>query len=397
MKARPKMNVGKASGKRTLTDVMDADLERKRPKLLHSPRKAKNSRFFAPSMDVDMQVASSSKLTLEHKSTGEEEKENIFTTDDDSNASLLVHGAGFEEQVLDDAEFGVVEQEEGYMSTSSLDRDTPELSSPIRRNGDYSEDDEDYVAAISSPVDSRCQDHNSDLKSIMKQFMYQPPPPPFPVTSVISSNHIDIGEVLINSTPTPSPQRPTSARAVDFSDVFRGEEREGAYSVDCGADRLQLDPGPSSPPFTPSPQTPDDDEPCTRVSTSWGDCDDELSDPEEREVRLSAKRHADVANGWKRQYSHVQFPALPPPLASRRSTMVPQTLNRRETNVTPHGRQNLSGLHSFSNSGPVRSRDTLAPRSTLRQLTHAKNMKPKPVGLERLMPSSSSAFETPPQ
>ncbi|TFY56272.1 hypothetical protein EVJ58_g7740 [Rhodofomes roseus] len=156
------ITAGRASGKRTLAEVMDHDIAVKRKKQEGAQREGpsrevRNSKFFdvrqssfggededaIASEEPDYPVAGPSRITLD----AGKDKENVPCADDD-------------EVFMEDA--GAVEQEDGYISPSPSMRrwDSPEVSSPLRvRSGAQLdvEEEEDFGADIlsSPPVAAR--------------------------------------------------------------------------------------------------------------------------------------------------------------------------------------------------------------------------------------------------
>ncbi|KAF7326015.1 Exodeoxyribonuclease 1 [Mycena kentingensis (nom. inval.)] len=330
---KPKSNVmvvGKASGKRSLSDEMDRDIAAKRKKVEAKPAQ---SRFFATSGSDerksklgadDAPVAGPSRLMdkenvpLDDEEDLEDEEEDIVDEGEgdlqadlewDSLSLVVMPGR-------DETEYEVA-QEDGYISpTPSRLRDTAELSSPVRPQStppsrkrvkvekpDASDDSEAELDVLSSPADGPSR----RLPSLnLHLFRYRSP-------------RRD-GNVLVAASPEPEAELP----ALDLRDAF-GDERTS--DIDCfdddkedndvADDVPQLELGESATP-TPSPPTP-------------------VDDPEEQEARASAARVEAVAAGWRKQWV---LPKDQGRSGTSNATATPLFggLRRRETTITPTGR-----------------------------------------------------------
>jgi hypothetical protein len=253
------MIVGGASGKRTLTDVMDEDLAAKRKKIDGTPPRI--SRFFgSPSKTTsqceDLQPEEVSDACA-HCAVKENVKENVPPLSDD-DVDLDMDKA--------ESENNFVMQEDGYVSPSSpYDRDdsTSELSSPDKPVRAV-EDDDFEVDAISSPPITRS--HRKAGGS---------------------------GAMLFLGTRRPGPDRQGQAdEVVDLRDVFMDdstsdidvfEDEQGARGIGS----LET----VSP--SPSPQTPVDED---------GDLELEL-ELTDIEAEASVARTDIVATGWWMKYA----------------------------------------------------------------------------------------------
>lgn len=275
------MVVGKASGKRTLADVMDQDIAAKKKKREQSltPQKSKSkvlteSRFFgvrtpttSPPEDIGdaaMPIAGPSYI----REFGNEDKENAPISDDE------------------DLEFAMnedlVTQEDGYISPSppSFSRsDTPDLSSPPRpettRKKHFGDNLDDFgVEAISSPIAHRIAPHPQRSRSLEKPDWSE-------------------GEVLVRDTPAPSDQGEECSVAArngpDLRDMF-GDDLTS--EIDCFEEEDTLDPTP--------PTTPDDS-----VEMKVDLADEVDLEPEELEASAVVTRTAVVANGWWQKWGHA--------------------------------------------------------------------------------------------
>ncbi|KAJ8462326.1 hypothetical protein ONZ45_g17974 [Pleurotus djamor] len=162
-KSPKKMVVGKASGKRTLVEVMEQDLAAKRARResLQSTRTDETfslSKFFAPQGSSSRSAGGPSRIKLE-----QEEKENVYIMVEDSsdveevtsacNISTVAKGFVDEDTFMEVVNGEVddpVEQEEGYISPLS----SPSRS-PRRRSGPTYDFGVDPVSSPISP--SKCK------------------------------------------------------------------------------------------------------------------------------------------------------------------------------------------------------------------------------------------------
>lgn len=328
---KSKMVVGKASGKRTLADVMDQDFAAKKNRRASAPSALlTQSKFFGTptalkaravsgSMkreDGAMPVAGPSRLAPP-------EKENIDLTkeDDDEEAdaddldSMIAQGrvdAEMEIDIEDPAD--AVEQEDGYLSpTPSCSKDMDDFSSPLKPGcrGEVLHEEIDFGEAISSPPTgsrNRTRRHES-----------------LPFTPTRGT----IGTILVHASPTPGPpdaRVPGFIEGPDLRDSFGDEQTS---EIDCFDDEM-VDTSPNSP-SSPSPS------PLTSEEARNSD----LADPEELASIANVKRNQAVAAGWKEKWAFGNS------RTGKDSERMP--LKRRETNITPVGRHKLVSLgHSRS-------------------------------------------------
>jgi hypothetical protein len=409
---------GKASGKRTLAEVMDYDMERKKKtRKSSSPMRSTQSKFFSK---VDTRLGSvqrrhSDILPIAGPSRLQnEDKENrYFLVDDDEEAETSEPDLDGTELSLK-AQFGadvnmedvnaddfpdVVEQEDGYISPSpSCSKDAQDLSSPLQaghsprpRNRDdelemaptgmiatdvEDEDEASFGAeAISSPISVRRPSNH-------RREVYQTP-----------SRRRNRGqEPLINILvgPTPTPTKPREGIYPDLDEVpsptlYRGPDMRHLLGDD-GSTELDVDERPNksgsasgtaSPP-SPSPETPNlAGEQAPKVIIDIDDFED-LADEEERRVREISTRANTVMNGWRDRWALPPKKAVQTPLVVGKRKASPQRLSRvsptkskkpftpgarpahafnlrrNETNVTPAGRHSLAHGSKHPRSAPAK-------------------------------------------
>lgn len=320
---------GRASGKRTLAEVMDQEVaaKKKRRDSLDDKSKASmavSSKFFRNTSSSDPKSKHQPAMVLEAQEAApiagssrlpslEGEKENIASVDEDDEV------ADFSEE----EEVDPVAQEEGYMSpTESFRRsDTPELSSPVRPRkflSKPSEEDDDFGAdLLSSPPVRRQSRRRADEDRRLLRALQSP-------------GHDDCGPsmVLVVSTPPRSPADRTGAPGPDLRDVFEDWNDLTSEIDECCDEWLE------SAASSHGPITPEDSREFGMVDVA--DMEDEIMpDEEEIEMRAVTVRNERVANGWWEKYARGGntrpggFPQHPAP-------------RRRETTITPEGRQKPS-------------------------------------------------------
>ncbi|KAJ4490138.1 exodeoxyribonuclease 1 [Lentinula aciculospora] len=332
------MTVGKASGKRTLAEVMDQDVAAKKRKLPSSAPTSpvKSSKFFATSVGSGIKKASlgAAMESRASRSYSRAEKENVASEEIEpayDGDSLIAQGhvdSDIEEDLQVEAE--CVEQEDGYISpTPSISRDEDNFSSPIkacqnRPPADY--DSSDFgVDPVSSPPAV-----NSRVPFQRPQRLPHSP----------SVRHNSLVKVLVPTSSDSIPRKllVTKSALVDLKDCFG---HESSSEIDCSCSDED-----SGTPPNPSPLTPDEfvHHAQNRADLSYIDQSEELQqdDPEEKELKDNISRTQIVAAGWRNRWAHDLSPAF---------------LKRRETNITPTGRHRLhpyadEAIRSVSKSGP---------------------------------------------
>ncbi|KAG5654438.1 hypothetical protein H0H81_002627 [Sphagnurus paluster] len=299
---------GKASGKRTLAEVMDHDIAIKKRK--------QKSKFFE-SVPATWHAPD----TVAGPSRSRENKENVFIVLDDDevepDSTLSIQAQGnLEMDLADPSTFDAVQQEDGYISPSPSDSgDAQDLSSPLRPDGTPIRKisprprDREFVEAVSSPP-SQVKQHVAAPRSLLRTRSLDLPhlqPSPFPTPGPISS----------------LPDDPSSASFPGLD--LRHSFDDGHLSdIDCSEEDVKV--SPTTP--TPSPPTPTEDQ-----------CTDADEPPTAHEKRTQA-----VVMGWRQRWAHggrakAQRASLP-------------NLMRRETNVTPRGRHTLPHPESRLRSMP---------------------------------------------
>ncbi|KAJ8082843.1 hypothetical protein PM082_008700 [Marasmius tenuissimus] len=327
---KSKMVVGRQSGKRTLADIHDQDVQaRKKKKTTPTKTTYARSRFFVPSGD---RILVKDTLTHAPGPSRLSQKENEYIASDEESIgaedmdSLVAQYPVSPDEVRDLEEDVEVEQEDGYISpTPSRSQDTPELSSPPRPTtalqlGRGSPDPFDFGAEpVSSPPSGGRSSGHARTQ---------------PATQ---SNGGLIGRILIEASPEPEPQASgMEVEQLDLRSSFDGEFTETEFSEDeC-----------TPTPLSYSPPTPDLDRdlvPAALVGEAMGD-------PEEQEERAMASKSAAVAAGWRNMWS----------LNSSRTTQPLRqhfvaSLRRSGTNVTPSGRHRVAEQPSVSAVPPSSS------------------------------------------
>lgn len=283
---KPKASTGKASGKRTLAEVMEHDIANKKKR--HDNFVASSqSRFFGEPFHPKSPVAGPSRIPAPEV----HEKENIvvYELSDEDLDSMLAQGH-VDSDVIELEEPNPVEQEDGYISpshsTGSGDADI--LTSPVHHRSRSKEIADDFdVDAISSPPSG------SRATRLV-------------TTPIARRQDADI--VLVQATPTP--RRSSKPKPLLFGPDLRnafGDEvisdvEDGVIPTSPAAPRSSPIP---SPPTTTPQRTPSEEE--------------ERSDPEEAASKALVSRREVVAAGWREKWA-----------------LGAATLRRRETNVM-HG------------------------------------------------------------
>lgn len=403
---------GKASGKRTLAEVMDYDMERKKKtRKSSSPIRSTQSKFFSKvdTRSGSVQRRHSDILPIAGPSRLQnEDKENrYFVVDDDEEAetsepdldgtelSLKVQfsaDVNMEDVNADDFP-NVVEQEDGYISPSpSCSRDAQDLSSPLQAGhsprprddlemaptgmiiSDVEDEDEASFGAeaISSPISVRRPSNH-------RREVYQTP----------SRRRNGGQEPLINILvgPTPTPAKPRKDIYPDLDEVpsptlYRGPDMRYLLGDD-GSTELDVDERPNksgSTSGTASPPSPSPEmhnpagEQAPKVIIDIED----LADEEERRVREISTRANTVMNGWRDRWALPSKKAVQTPLIVGKRKASPQRLSRgsptkskkpftpgarpahgfnlrrNETNVTPAGRHSLAHGSKHPRSAPAK-------------------------------------------
>lgn len=259
---------GKASGKRTLVDLVDEDTASKKKHRISGISTTNHnecplsSRFFAPNEAHSILETPAKSLT----SVGQCEKENIPV----------------DEHMIDP-----VSQEDGYLSPSTpISRDlTPDLSSPPRsrsRAADFS-DNKDVVSSPENP------------KSITRRKAVSP---------VSNKRHRDApARVLVRNSSEPPQELETLGP--DLSTNFCDDQSDTSSSeIGCWDEEderaIILSPSPSLS-FTPPEPT-----------QSVDDCED-IYFPEDDDIATQMQKAANlkVARGWRSRYSFGQASGSP--------------------------------------------------------------------------------------
>ncbi|KAJ3746706.1 hypothetical protein DFH05DRAFT_973682 [Lentinula detonsa] len=328
------MSAGKASGKRTLAEVMDRDVtaKKKRKTPASAPTSpATSSKFFAAleGSGIRRKSFGTAIKSCADESCARLEKENPASEDEVESAhdgdSLVVHG--YADSEVEECISSIVEQEDGYISpTPSMSRGENDFSSPVQTSSRpfVDCDDSDFgVDPVSSPP--------AAVSLFRPQRLPQSP-------SLVRADSLD--KVLVHASPDNNPLVMKSG-FVDLKDCFG---HESWSEIDSGEESV-------TPPY-PSPLTPDE---LTQTYASRMDQSEELEpkDPREEELRANALRTQVVAAGWRNRWAHD----------SSHIKNEQSFLKRRETNITPTGRHRL--LHSASIIAPRHKVKTLSSRKSL--------------------------------
>ncbi|KAJ3969077.1 exodeoxyribonuclease 1 [Lentinula raphanica] len=318
--SKPKVYAGRASGKRTLAEVMDQDVAAKKKKRrtpLSAPASpTTSSRFFVNPVVSDIRRTSSG-MTIQSRTDAGLETENLASSEDEVESvhdgdSLVAHG--YPDTELEDHSSSNVEQEDGYISPSaSMSRVEDEFSSPSNRP--FADDADDNFGAdpVSSPV---------AVASVFRPRRLSRSP------SLVRAGSLD--KILVHDSPVPLPNKlSTTKPVVDLKECL---DHDASSDIDySGSDNED-----STPPY-PSPLTP------VQTDTNRVDQSEEIEDdPAEEGLRANALRTQAVAAGWRNRWAHE--PSYPKNVQS--------SLKRRETNITPTGRHRQLRINEDITSAP---------------------------------------------
>ncbi|KAF8965047.1 hypothetical protein BDZ97DRAFT_811241 [Flammula alnicola] len=264
---------GKASGKRTLAEVMDQDMERKKKSRKScSPLPFTRSKFFAPpeakATGVQRRhsdgVAGPSRLQ-------DDNKENMYVVVDDdddpaetsepdldgSDLSLRAHFDVDAEMNLDLEEFpDAVEQEDGYISASpSYSKDAQELSSPLqpgqssrsrRRqwNDSGTREDDEMGQTEGLPSDKEEEENSFGGAEAVSSPISVKRPKPFGRRNAYqtpprwSRNEDSGGDILVVPTPTPTNRKGIypDVDEVPSPTLYRGPDLRNLLGADSATE-----------------------------------------------------------------------------------------------------------------------------------------------------------------
>ncbi|KAJ3868928.1 exodeoxyribonuclease 1 [Lentinula novae-zelandiae] len=311
--SKPIMTVGKASGKRTLAEVMDQDVATKKRKF---PSSAPTSPVTSSKFFTQFGVRRTSSATVQSRagrSYSRAEKENMSNEEMEPalDGDSLIAQPCVDSEIEENFQFepSSVEQEDGYTSpTPSMSKDEEDFSSPPKphpkRRVSSLADKDDFVDPISSPPAAK-----SSVSLRRPQRLFHSPSPV----------RRDLVKVLVEA--SPDKHLEVNRGFVDLRDCLGNDpSSEIDYS---GSDEDS-----ATPPY-PSPLTPDELNHQTQNYSLIRDSNFEQleqEDPEEKELKASALRTQVVATRWQERWAH--------------GSSYPNTafLKRRETNITPTGR-----------------------------------------------------------
>lgn len=394
--AKPKPNLtGKASGKRTLAEVMEQDMSRKKkPRQGYSPLRTTESKFFP--------LASASGVRRRHSDgagvcegsqLGRRDKENIgiptqaFDDDEDDSSELSLRvsfgGNGDDIMEFNLTEFpDAVEQEDGYISPSpTYSKETDDLPSPPPAKLSRSETASGMPPTGYIPSDEEDEDDNSfgadvvsspvSVRRPLATFRTRIHSVETPTRASAASTR-GVGNVLVGPTPTPGDRTAAYAEMDEIPSptLYRGPDlRSMLDDDDIAEDELEevlLDAsaeisgsappsGSTSPSLSPETPVTDAGTPNDAVRVVI-DVDDLDLDEEARMLRDAAERAKMVMEGWRERWALPKgkdggkkgagIPTAkkcgtknqPVLLAGSRAVQ----LRRSETNVTPAGRYSLA-------------------------------------------------------
>ncbi|KAJ3502406.1 hypothetical protein NLJ89_g8902 [Agrocybe chaxingu] len=296
----PKLGMaGKASGKRTLAEVMDQDIERKKKRKSASPLRSTQSKFFsskpAPHAASIQRRHSEGVVFLAGPSRiQDDDKENanryIVVDDDDTSEaetsepeldgtelSIQANYDGEAVMELNVEDFpDVVEQEDGYISPMwSSSRDAADLSSPPRprRRRERREDEEMEPTGM---ILSDHEDHDFSVDPVSSPVSTKRPartihrPQPYRTPTKGNANHASGS--IVDPIPTPTNgiypdvdevPSPTLYRGPDLRSMLGNDDSTSDFDGLLGVKRVRHEDslgsgsgsGSVSPP-SPSPETP---------------------------------------------------------------------------------------------------------------------------------------------
>ncbi|KAF8652373.1 hypothetical protein AX16_004401 [Volvariella volvacea WC 439] len=332
--SKSQTTTGKASGKRTLAEVMDHDMAlRKQPPTKTTP-KLTQSKFFTRMQSSSENTAGESTPATSHP---RRDKEVILVDDSDDDSpdaieliedpddvSIVAQAEEIPdlEESLEPFDSFTVEQEDGYISPAFTDDgDVQDLSSPPRdgrtpkrRRPERSAKRVDDPEELEFAVDNISSPPSAAKPQKAAQFV--PRPCSLRSRSLSPSRVRTRAAVNENAHSHPLCRHESLQGSVvnaDLRDCF-GDESDVPEELDTQPTSISQSSSSLTP---PTPATPAD------VEDISGD-DSDLDDPEEREGRALTLRREAVASGWRDKWA----------LSKSQTPM----LKRRETNVTPAGR-----------------------------------------------------------
>lgn len=320
------MIVGRASGKRTLVEVMDLEMEGQRKKKreedfisdissTETKKLSNRSRFFDRSASTTTAWTAEGVAGPSRLGPDEGQKENISLEDEyisEEEFAFGEEGGDIEEEVEEESN---VAQEDGYISPShSIRWDTPDLSSPPKPPAGYrrnvAEDDFFATDAISSPIAGRS--HSPLLRPSGSPARHQNVKDVRPASSSMASDLVEV-----------------SLGGVDLRDAFGDDEDD----LTSDAEGQEIPPENSfsstSSASTSVPVTPDDSG-YGLLGTDDVELDFDL-DMQEEVARANKIRHEIVANGWWQRWACG-------PSAEKSAGKQRACLRRAETTITPDGK-----------------------------------------------------------
>ena len=353
-----KVGSGKASGKRTLAEVMDEDIafkEKQKSKFFKSPTPKPRNPMRPTANDDELPAAGPPYLRSENK------ENNYIVIDDDegnleeeveSNASIIAQGevnAEMEMELDDPSWHDVVEQEDGYMSpTPSFSGDAQDFSSPLvtkhtpvrKHETDLRDSVDRYFGAeaVSSPP--------SPAKFKRRRLSDSTPRQPHRTRSLDWPPVRGHATQRSNTLGVPG-GRTTSFPEVDLRNSFADDRTSDIDCSDGEVKEKNASASNSPPAETPSPLMPEAQEDISAPVLT--DDDDVPSNPEARADEL--RKHA-VITGWRERWA----------LNKEAATL---KLKRRETNVTPAGRHTLNHAHTRPRLYPTTAPNSVPPKTNI--------------------------------
>lgn len=327
--AKHRVLAGRASGKRTLVDVMDHDIAVKRKKRdehevssTPAPHTSTSSRFFVTPSSSKTQIPIATRSldsddisSFAGPSRSQKDKENIPLGDEEEIAEFMVED-----------EPDPVTQEEGYISPASPSCsrwDTPELSSPVRPGASFAkrsnsvDDDDDFGADIlsSPPIRSKPSSFGEARRTR------------------VGSQCEPEGKVLVFGTPARSDHQPhvegefeRGNPGPDLRDVFADWDDLTSEIDECADDSMES--GQSTGPITPEDSLEHVEEIADAFDGHF------LEDEEDIVTQAITAGRQKVAEGWWQKWSSgsgpTSIPSRPPKQGAPR---------RRDTTITAEGRR----------------------------------------------------------
>ncbi|CAA7264284.1 unnamed protein product [Cyclocybe aegerita] len=344
----PKLGMtGKASGKRTLAEVMDQDIERKKKRKSASPLRSTQSKFFSPrhsprEASIQRRHSEGVVFLAGPSRIQDDDKENanryIVVDDDDTSEAETSEPELDGTELLIQANFNadavmelsvedfpdVVEQEDGYISPMrSSSRDAADLSSPPRPGGRL-ERGEDEEMEPTGMILSDHEDHDLSVDPVSSPVSTKRPTrttrrhQPYRTPTKGNANHAS-GSILVDPTPTPTKSIYPDIDEVPSPTLFHGPDLRSMLGNDDSTSDLDGLPdvkrirhedslgsgfgsGSVSPP-SPSPETPVNELACNNSINVVIDVDELDFGFDEEDGEAGLARTKAVMDGWRNKWA----------------------------------------------------------------------------------------------